>query len=91
MKAIIACVGVVGMVGIALAHQGGGLKPYDLVYQGGPLGPHLRQAARSCKELMSAAKILAGSNPVESNPRGLNRGLGRIEGRGLTLDDLASR
>src|SRR5258706_5474390 len=66
-------------------------KVYELVLAGETIGPHLRQATKSCRELRDAAQVT--NAPRDSvaviRPCGLNRGLGRVEGRGFPLDQLA--
>jgi uncharacterized protein (TIGR03435 family) len=71
------------------APQGEIRKTYNLVVTGGALGPHLRQASRSCNELRASATVTNAPDSAASNPCGLNRGIGHIEAHGLPLDDLA--
>ena len=91
MTRIFATVAVLlgGLVTIGAAQQGDTNKTYNLVVAGGQLGPHLRQATRSCRELLAAATVTSAPESAASNPCGLNRGIGHIEAHGLPLDQLA--
>jgi uncharacterized protein (TIGR03435 family) len=77
---------VLGFVTVVAAQP---QKTYNLVVTGGPLGPHLRQATRSCAELRTSATVTTAPDSAASNPCGLKRGIGHIEAHGLSLDQLA--
>ena len=84
-----AITGLLALASFASAQQSA--KVYELVLAHETIGPHLRQATKSCKGLRDAAQATNAPNDsvAVTGPCGVNRGLGRVEGRGFTLDQLA--